>query len=322
MTRPKITAIFAALIAMLVLLPVVPAQAGHGTNLPLGGVNTHLTYNRSVYDNYELVAQKMKQAEVKLYRDGIGPGQPQAYYDHFAAAVRRIRTVSGARFTAGFSRADQTPEQIAQILDQLAPLVAEGHVVGVEGANEWDNAVGQTDPDWAIDLRAHTCELHKQVKARWPKMTVIGPSLSYKTTGSYVGDLSACMDVGNFHYYTGPNGIYAPDLVARWKDKAIVAGWADGAGDPMIVTESNGVFGSNVSGSTEETQAQNMKDLYLALSGLDYGGAHRVFAYELFNDSRLNKFDPTHSENNYGIFDSDGRVKPVYFPVLEANRRG
>lgn len=315
----KLTAIFAALVAALVLLPVVPASAGHGTNLPYGGVNTHLTYNRTKYNDYEYVAQKLKQVEAKLYRDAINPGQPQAYYDRFATAVRRIRTVSGARLDALFVRADQTPAQIDQILDQLAPLIAEGHVVAIEGANEWDNAAGRTDPDWAIDIRAHQCELHKQVKARWPRMTVIGPSLSYKRTGSYVGDLSHCMDVGNFHYYAHPNGIYAPDLVARWDDKAIVAGWADGSGDPMISTESNGVFGDNV-GGTEQTQAQGMKDLYTALGGLKYGGAHRVFAYELLQPSDLG-LPLTHSENNYGLFRSDGSIKPVFYPVLDANRR-
>ena len=322
MTRTKLTAIFAALVAMLVLFPAVPASAGHAPNLPYGGVNTHLTYNNTVYNDYELVAQKLKQSETKLYRDAINPGQPQAYYDRFATAVRRIRTVSGARLDSIFVRADQTPAQITQILDQLAPLIAEGHVVAVEGSNEWDNVAGSTDPDWAVDIRAHQCELHKQVKARFPNLTVIGPSLSYKTTGSYVGDLSHCMDVGNFHYYSA-NGIYAPDLVARWQDKGIVAGWADGAGDPMITTESNGVYSCDGAypGTSEQTQADRMKELYQALGGLEYGGSHRVFVYELLNGSRPSR-DACHRENNFGIFRTDGSTKPVFFPVLEANRRG
>lgn len=320
MNPKRLGVIFAALATMLALLPTIPAQAGHGVNLPYGGVNTHLTYNNTLYNDYELVAQKLKESETKLYRDAINPGQGQAYYDRFATAVRRIRAVSGARLDALFVRADQTPAQITELLNQLAPLIAEGHVVAVEGSNEWDNVNGSV-AGWEQQIRTHQCELHKQVKARWPNMTVIGPSLSYKTTGAYVGDLSHCMDVGNFHYYSA-NGIYAPDLVARWRDKAVMAGWADGSGDPMIVTESNGIWGSNYPGTTEQTQAQRMVELYQALGGLDYGGAHRVFAYELLQPSRLNKFDETHSENNFGIFRKDGSRKPVFTPVLEANRRG
>lgn len=322
----KLIAVLVSIITAAVLLPAVPAQAGHSANanLPYGGVNTHLTYTNTIYADYELVAQKLKESETKLYRDAINPGQGQAYYDRFATAVRRIRAVSGARLVATFVRADQTPEQVKQVMDQLAPLIAEGHVAAFEGSNEWDNVAGSTVSGWEQQIRTHQCELWNQTKARFPSMPVVGPSLSYSSTGSFVGDLSHCMSIGNFHYYARHTGIDTRDLARRWADKAIVAGWADGSGDPMIATEANGIYGSNEPyvGSTEETQRTGMRDLYTLLGSLDYGGAHRVFAYELLQPSRYPRFDLTHSENNYGLFRSDGTRKPVFYEVLAANRRG
>lgn len=322
MSTRRIRLALVALVTGLTLLPAAPVNAGHGTNLPYGGVNTHLTYSNTKYYDYEYVAQKLKESETKFYRDAINPGQGQAYYDRFATAVRRIREVSGARLVAIFVRADQTPAQIQQVMDQLAPLVAEGHVAAFEGSNEWDNVAGSTVSGWEQQVRTHQCELWNKSRAQFPTMPVIGPSLSYKTTGSFVGDLSHCMSIGNFHYYSA-DGIYSPDLVARWRDKGIVAGWADGSGDPMLVTESNGIYSCDGAypNTSEQTQAQRMTELYQALGGLEYGGAHRVFTYELLNGSKPSR-DACHRENNFGIFRSDGSRKPVFTPVLEANRRG
>lgn len=316
------------------LLPAVPAGAGHAntaTGLPYGGVNTHITFFNTPYADAELVAQTMKASEAKFYRDGISPDQSQGYYDRFSAAVRRIREVSGARLIAGTTRAYYTPAQTKQVLDVYAPLIAEGHIVAIEGANEPN---GDT-PNWVEETRAHQCDLWTQVKSRWSTMTVIGPSLSVSTAGfnntstpgAQVGDLSHCMTTGNFHFYGRHTGIDTRHLAQRWADAGVMNGWADGSGDPMIVTESNGIYGceSPYTGSTEETQRLGMIDLYNLLAKQAYGGAHRVFAYELLNGSRPS-VPPCGSENNYGLFRqlADGRweAKPVFFPVRDANRRG
>lgn len=319
----KVLVAAALLVSLLVVVP--SAQAGHGTNLPPGGVNTHLTYTTTAYADVELVAQAIKAGEAKWYRDAINPDQDQAYYDRFVAAVRRIHDVSAARLDALFVRADQTATQIDQLLDQLAPLINEGKVGAVEGSNEWDNVNGST-AGWEVQVRTHQCELHKQVKARWPSLTVIGPSFTHKV-GDYVGDLSHCMDVGNFHYYARHTGIDTRDLAERWRHAGTVAGWADGSGDPMIATEANGIYGceSPYAGSTEESQRIGMDDLYRLLGQQAYGGSHRVFAYELLNGSRPS-LAACHSENNYGMYKlgADGRwyAKPVFYPWRDANRRG
>lgn len=330
----KTVALLISVITALVLLPAIPANAGHAntaTGLPYGGVNTHITYFNTPYADAELVAQTLKVVEAKLYRDGINPDQGQGYYDRFAAAVRRIREVSGARMTAGTTKANYTPAQTKEVLDQYAPLINEGHIIAIEGANEWN---GKTE-NWVEELRAHQCDLYKQVKARWPNLPVVGPSMSVSTAGfnnsstpgTQVGDLSHCMNVGNFHFYGRHTGIDTRHLARRWEDSAIMNGWADGSGDPMIATESNGIFGCEepYTGSTEETQRLGMIDLYDLLGKQAYGGAHRVYAYELLNGSRPS-FSACHSENNYGAFKqgSDGKwyAKPVFFPIRDANRRG
>lgn len=331
----KIVGAIASLAVILTLLPAVPAQAGHGnttSGLPYGGVNTHITYFGTVYDDPENLAQLMKVLEAKQYRDAVNPDQGQGYYDKFNLAVRRIREVAGSRLIAGTVRSYYTPSQTKQVLDQYAPLIAEGHIIAIEGANEPN---GDTS-NWVQETRAHQCDLYKQVKARWPNLTVIGPSMSLDssglnnsgTPGAQLGDLSHCMDLGNFHFYARHTGIDTRYLARRWEDSGIIAGWQDGSGDPMIATEANGIYGceSPYTGSTAESQRLGMIDLYNLLAKLPYGGAHRVFAYELLDGTVLHQKPACHSENNYGMYRklADGRweAKPVFFPVRDANRRG
>lgn len=317
MDRRRFWCGLAAVAAALTLVPST-AQAAHSPNLPAGGVNTHLTYFGTPYGDAELVAKAAKTAEAKLLRDNVAPYQNQGWYDRVYSAFRRVNAVSGARFMLIAVRADQSA---ADQVNAMAPLVNSGIVSAIEGANEWDNKNGHV-AGWEVQLRTHQCELYRQVKARWPNMTVVGPSLSYKV-GSYVGDLSHCMDMGNFHYYARSSGIDTRDLNRRWADNAVVSGWGDGSGDPIVVTEANGILGDGF-GGTEATQAQGMKDLYRVLGALPYGGAHRVVAYEMLQPGRPNR-PATDWQNNFGIYKSCPQGwcgKPVFFPVRDANRRG
>lgn len=324
----KTIALLISSITALVLLPTVPANAGHAntaTGLPYGGVAVHIGYFGTVYGDATLIGNTLKTAEAKWVRtDGPGIGQSQGYYDRYYADVREVHRISGAKLMMIANRADQDAK--AQV-DVMAPLITDGIVKAVEGSNEWDDDNAHIS-GWEVQIREHQKALWREVTTRFSDVQVIGPSLSLSKTGSIVGDLSPYMHVGNFHYYARHTGIDTRDLSARWADKAIVAGWADGSGDPMIVTEANGIFGCEdpYAGSTEESQRLGMIDLYSLLAKQAYGGAHRVFAYELLNGTFLHKFPECHSENNYGLFrkNSDGTwtAKPVFFPVRDANRRG
>ncbi len=308
----RIACSVAVIFAALSLSPGA-ASANHGSSLPAGGVASHLGYFNTHYGDATRTAAAVKVIEAKLVRDGIAPNQGPQYYKRIYAAFRTVNKKSGARFLLGAGRADQS---VTAQLDAFAPLVANGIVWGIEGANEWDNVAGQTDPLWAEQLRAHQKELHRQVKARWPGMPVVGPSLSLKT-GAYVGDLSAHLDYGNVHYYASKtNGLSLSDLDNRIASAKRVSGTK-----PLWATEANGIMGDGYI-DTEQDQALSQRVLYQLLG---QRGVHRVFSYELLDGSRPSR-PQTHRENNFGAIEitAEGiwRAKPVFFEVRAANRRG
>ncbi len=302
--------------AVVVLVAAVAfgcSDSGRQATLPAGGVASHLGYFDTPYGDPATAASAAKDLEVKILRDGIAPHQAPAYYARIHDAFRRVNAATGVTFLLGAGRADQS---VTAQLDAFAPLVADGIVRGIEGANEWDNVAGQVDPRWAETLRAHQVELYRQVKERWPTMPVVGPSLSYKT-GRLVGDLSAHLDIGNLHYYASVgNGIDRSDLDARIAEARLVSGTK-----PMWATEANGIMGDGYPDSDQD-QAEIMRRLYRLLGER---GIQRVFSYELLDGSRPRR-PPTHRENNFGAFriggDGSLQAKPVFFEVRAANRRG
>lgn len=303
----------AVLVAWLSGCAPAPPPAPQGAALPAGGVVSHLGYFDTPYADAGAVAAAVKAMEAKLVRDSIGPDQAPEYYSRIYAAFRRVAARSGAKFLLVATRADRS---VTAQLDAMAPLVADGIVWGIEGANEWDNVAGQSDQRWKDQLRAHQIELYRAVKARWPDMPVVGPSLSYKV-GSAVGDLSANLDYGNLHYYGLTTGVDTRDLDERIANARMVSG-----GKPLWATESNGVVGDGYVG-TEPDQATVMRQLYELLGER---GVDRVFSYELVNAGRFRKYPATHRENNFGSYEITGkgrwRQKPVFFEVRTANRRG
>ena len=288
------------------------ALASHATALPAGGVVSHLSYFNTPYADARSAGLGVKVLEAKMVRDSIPPNQPQGYYDRLYDAFRSVSTQSGARFLLTTTRAD---ESVTAQLDAIAPLVASGIVWGVEGANEWDN-VTDLAAGWEAQLRAHQKELYLQVKARWPGLPVVGPSLSFSKTGPIVGDLSSYLDYGNIHYYGSIRGIDTRDLDRRIANARAVSG-----SKPMWATEANGIVGTGYPDS-ERAQATVMRDLYWLLG---QRGVRRVFSYELVNGSRPSR-PASDRENNFGSFkvSSAGtwQAKPVFFEVRAANRRG
>ena len=287
-----------------------PADEGA---LPAGGIATHLGYFDTSYADVGAAAVAVKDVEAKIVRDSVAPDQDPGYYARIHEAFRHVAAVSGAKFLLIATRAD---ERVTAQLDAVAPLVADGIVWGIEGANEWDNVAGRTDPLWHDKLRKHQIELYQQVKARWPDLPVVGPSLSLKKSGSALGDLSAFLDYGNLHYYGLATGIDRRDLGERLTSARVVSG-----GRAMWATEANGIIGDGYSGD-EQDQARVMRQLYRILGSR---GVERVFSYELVNEG-LRKHPPSHRENNFGSYklSSDGmwERKPVFFEVRTANRRG
>lgn len=281
--------------------------------LPAGGIATHLGYFNTSYADVGAAAVAVKDVEAKIVRDSVAPDQDPGYYARIYEAFRHVAAVSGAKFLLIATRAD---ERVAAQLDAVAPLVADGIVWGIEGANEWDNVAGRTDPLWRDKLREHQIELYQQVKARWPDMPVVGPSLSFKKSGSQLGDLSTFLDYGNLHYYGLARGIDRSDLRERLVSARVVSG-----AKPMWTTEANGIIGDGYAGD-EKDQARVMRRLYRILAA---HGVERVVSYELVNEG-LRKHPPSHRENNFGSYklSSDGtwERKPVFFEVRTANRRG
>jgi hypothetical protein len=159
-----------------------PAPAGHAVTKPYGGVNTHLNFFNTPYGNIEMTAEATKQLGARWARNNaIPPYEGASWYKRVYSAFCRVHDDGSGRPKTYFSVAGGHPgEPVDDTLDTLAPLVDEGIIKIIEGANEWDlnyKEHGFPAATFFQDLRKHQEELYTKVHARFPGVQVAGPSL-------------------------------------------------------------------------------------------------------------------------------------------------
>lgn len=293
--------------AAIAAFQTLPASAGHSasTMLPFAGVVTHLSYFNTPYGDARRIAAAMKWLKSSWARDESVLGESDDWYDRWYTAIRTVHAATPKAPATWFCLIAGHPgESVDGHLDVLEPLVRDGVVRVIEGANEWDRHGGAT---WRADLWSHQEELYRKVKARFPTVSVAGPSLS-ASGSSHMGDLSDFLDLGNLHYYDvdDPLDLYAIDWELR-HNRLLV-------GDRQLVaTEANFIVYDG-SRSSEEIQARQCQDLFALLGER---GAHRVFVYELVDEPQREG-----REAHFGCFRSNWSAKPLAEVVRTACRRG
>ena len=210
------------------------------------GLNTHLNWG-IYHSNYPAVKAALLELGVRHIREALTLKPVPGVLD-------RLRDLAGAGIhTILSTNIKDDPDAIAAYAANYYPSIE-----AFEGPNE-QNGIGD---DWAPRLRAFTKNLYRAVKnnsstARYP---VLGPPLDSASNGSrdfsILGDLSAYMDEGDLHDYSGgwmPDTKFIASQVALEK---VVSG-----NRPIVASEDGyctATTGQSVSLETQMTYTTRM----------------------------------------------------------------
>jgi hypothetical protein len=300
-----------ALTAVLAALALAPAARGATTQARPAdavvesiGVNTHLGYTDTPYDDFAMVEQRLRELGIRYIREGVSLERPDVY--------SRLRTLAGDGIHLDAIAGDPLGRWNMGTIDQQLDLIEGelgGSAISIEGPNEYDL---QGDPNWISVLRDYTQRLWEGVRARpgLAGLPVIGPSIVLRESMAAAGDLSPWVDFGNTHTYLSGA---MPETDSIW-DGELGAAAANSGAKPVQVTETgyhNGVNGTVGHLPTSEAATGTyMPRLFLA--NFERGIA-RSYAYELLDQREdASKSD---IEAAFGLLRNDFSKKPAAVAV-------
>ncbi|HEV7615862.1 MAG TPA: hypothetical protein VGO36_06500 [Solirubrobacterales bacterium] len=300
-----------ALAAILSLLMIVPSaqaavQAREADSVVESiGVNTHLGYTDTPYNDFSRVRQSLQELGIRYIRDGVSQGRPDVY--------SRLRTLAGDGVHLDVIAGDPLQRWNIGTIDQQLDLIQKelgSSVVSIEGPNEYDL---QGDRNWAPNLRTYTRQLWEGVHAR-PKLAglpVVCPSIVTREDMAAAGDLSSWCDYGNTHTYLSGA---MPETSSIWSGELGAAAKNSGS-KPVQVTETgyhNGVNG-NVGHQPCSEKAAGVYMPRLFLENFNRGSTSRSFSYELLD--QRNDPSKTDIEANFGLLRNDFSKKPAALAI-------
>jgi len=279
------------------------------------GVNTHLGYSQTIYwQRYaDLIRPRLLELGVSHIRDGTFPANyPEVIGPTIAQRYRDLGL--GLNLLVGLEQAPSGPggsgEGLQDRLDWIKSNGLAPQVVGIEGSNESGND--------ATVIRNHQCDTFSRVHGdpAFAGKPVVGPSGGYPFSGTVwydrIGDLSACLDVGNLHPFPGED----PPHLHQGQDLGVAAGWASRTygGRPDWITE-NGYWTKSPDGSHVSERAAGVYVPRMFMEAFRRG-FERTQAYELI-DLNSATSDVIH---NYGLLRTDGTRKPAFTTVANTMR--
>ena len=268
------------------------------------GVNTHLGYTDTPYNDFATVRQRLDELGIRYIRDGVSLRRPDVYerLRELAADGIGLDAIAGdplQRWNIG-----TIDEQLDLIEDELSSAV-----VSIEGPNEYDL---QGDPDWVGVLRGYTQQLWEGVKARpaLAKLPVLGPSIVAREGMALVGDLSPWTDFGNTHTYLSGA---MPETASIW-DGELTAAARNSGNQPVQVTETG--YHNGINGTVgHQPASERAAGIYMPRLFLDdfRRGIARSFSYELLDQRE----DPskTDIEAAFGLLRNDFSKKPAALAI-------
>jgi hypothetical protein len=300
-----------ALTAILAVLILAPTARGAATQARQAdavvesiGVNTHLGYTDTPYNEFPTVEQRLQELGIRYIREGVSQNRPDVY--------SRLQQLAGDGIHLDAIAGDPLGRWNMGTIDQQLDLIQNelgGSVISIEGPNEYDL---QGDANWIAVLRDYTRSLWEGVKARpaLAGLPVIGPSIVLRENMAAAGDLTPWIDYGNTHTYLSGA---MPETDSIW-DGELGAAAGNSGGKAVQVTETgyhNGVNGTVGHLPTSEA-ATGVYTPRLFLANFARGIA-RSYAYELLDQRQ----DPskTDIEAAFGLLRNDFSKKPAAVAV-------
>jgi hypothetical protein len=274
------------------------------------GVNVHLSYFDTAYNQADLVGHKLRELGVRHVRQSIYASSDPRWRDWNDRLYSQIEKVAarGIKFNYGLG----LEPDIGTVRERLAVLAGRlaGTASGLEGPNEPDLS---GSVNWAAQTALFTPQVYFEAKYHVDptirRLPVAGPSFGTLDGASRVRDLSPWVDYGNFHPYTGCT---SPDPTHLKTEAGRVR---QAFGDkPLIATEAGFHTALNVSmaAGVQPPCDERTAAVYTLRTLLEHfkAGIRRTFLYELIDYSP----DPgaTDAEKHFGLLRNDFSAKPAF----------
>jgi hypothetical protein len=189
----------------------------------------------------------------------------------------------------------------AKNLAFLKNYVGLQYVSGIEGPNEFNNG---EPPNWAATERDFVHWLHDTVRAdaAFRAVPLIAPSVWKRILADYqaLGDLSAWVDKGCIHYYSGvrrPTLTGGNTMQGALRDASILA-----PGKTIWMTETGWQAPTGADPISPRAQAKYVVRDYFDAFGY---GVEKVFNYQIMDDQT----------NLFGLTDAYANPKPSFYAL-------
>jgi hypothetical protein len=254
------------------------------------GVNTHLSYSHTPWENVERYGQLFADLGVKHIREGIDttPTPPSAKTWRLMR-LRILRAFTPDLKVSGVT----TPQTIPANLEYALRLMG-----GVEYLEGWNEPPG-TSPS----VSAQTA-LFSAVRAQNLPVKVLGPSY-VGSAGKAVGDISGLVDYGNIHPYTWWATPEIKGGLSAFSDPART----NFGNKPLVATEAgynSAMRNTHIPATPEDVVARYIPRLLLFYW---MSGIKRTYLYELVRTHPVLDTDP---ESAFGLIRQDYSVTPAY----------
>jgi hypothetical protein len=261
------------------------------------GVNVHLHYTNTPYGDFPSVERALKDLGVRHIRDALPDTSWAPYYDRINDLGRL--GIKGIFIT--------NPKESDALLVDFPSRVPESFE-GYEAPNEYDLS---HDPQWAMTLNGFITRLHHTVKSdpKTSAFSIIGPSLTQRTSFPQVAASAPFFDYANLHNYFGGRNPGTPGWGGggygsiSWNLNLATQAWP---GKPIMTTETGYLTDVNkTQGIPEEVAGKYLPRLLLEQW---QHGIQRTYIYQLLDLGNEGKF----SDNSFGLLHSDFSPKPGY----------
>jgi hypothetical protein len=274
------------------------------------GVNIHLSFYNTPYGKFDsIVRPRLSELGIRHIRDGAltagNSGALQTYY-------KRLSALAADGIKSSLVTFDATSPAVLTDLNRLEAVFNDAGrgVEFFEGTNEPNL---KKNPSWADIGRDRQKALYEATHSNpnLSRVAVIGPS-PWGTDAQQLGDISASVDFGNWHIYSG--GQY-PEAAG----KASLEDYLEQArglysSKPIVATEAGYHSAMNVAAGKHRPTPEKIIARYLPrliLWNLKHG-VIRTYLYELVDSFARGDTDP---ESNFGLIRYDGSPKPSFHAI-------
>jgi len=280
----------------------VPAKSARAFGDSVG-VNVRLTHiDTTAYHDLPAVEARIRELGVRYVNDSLCPT-----CTYQVASLQRLGA-AGIRANLGFGSLAGGTGAIAPGLQAVRTRLRSS-IASFAGVNEPDVS---GLPDWVARTRAYQAELARQVKAdpflsRFP---VIGPSLVNRGSRAALGDMTAWVDRGNIHPYSGGN----PPLRNLLDEQQLMS--AVSGSKPLVITEV-GFHNDLAFNGPHRPASLRATAIYtprIALEAFRFG-IERTYFYQLadyWRPSEAAAHGMSPSENSFGLLAADLSRKPSF----------